>query len=332
MDDPSEVTSGRVSWLGEFFKDAAPKVLLAILLVLWAVTSLTQIKVNEQGIRERFGVITGDVMEPGIHLGLPWPMDRVRIQPARKLQHMLVGFNVTDELTRSDLIWSAAHGIEEDRFVTSSGNEVISFDIEIYYRISDIYDYTYTYSDPQAVLRQIAYQTIYAVTRNTDTDRLLTINRSELSEDLRLQIQEGADDSGIGIEITTVAIIAIHPPFEIADAYQAVVSSLIEQEKNKILGQTYREQVIPEARASAQTMIDGASGYAFGQVSTATGEAYSFTTLAEAIEPDREVYMTRRWYEALTLALAGKRLYIVEREFLEGNGGNDYSPLWFELE
>jgi len=242
---------------------------------------------------------------------------------------MQIGYISPEVERKLNLIWTEAHGIEEDRFVTASGSEVISFDIDVYYRISDVLEFAYAYEDPEKMLSELAYQAVMLRTHAVDTDTLLSRDRAALAEGLREDIQAGCDAASLGIDVPQVTIIAIHPPFEVAAAYQAVVSAQVRRDTLAIQASTYMEEIIPAARAQAQTTLDDASAYAAERVATARGEAAGFTLLVGAVRQDPLVYRFRRRIEALETGLEGKRLYVVSSDFLisEGEGHG----IWFDL-
>jgi len=325
---PAEAGPSRLVWFGQFLERSLPRVVIGIGIIVWLATSLTQVGIGEQGIRERFGQQVGDVLGPGIHTGYPWPVDRVMRYPTKQLQLMQIGYMGELEGYRQDLIWTESHGVEEDRFVTASGRELISFDIDLYWRIDDILKYAYTCSNPEELLRSVAYKAIMLRTKATDTDTLLSRDRAELAEGLSEDIQVVCDAENLGIEIANVAIVSIHPPFEVADAYQAVVSAQVQRDTLAIQASTYREDIIPAAYAQAQTLTDEASAYSAERIAVARGEATGFKLLAAEFSNEPFLFRFRRRIEALELGLGGKRLYIVNEEFLASDGE---AGLWFDL-
>ncbi len=322
--------SVRFRWLGDFLRRSLPRVVLGLVVILWLATSLTQVGVSDQGLRERFGRFTGQVLEPGLHLGWPWPIDHVRRFPAHKLQIMKIGFVAEESAARTNLIWTEAHGIDEDRFVTASGSEVISFDIELHYRIADVVKYAYTCSNPETLLRDLAYTAIMLRTHDTDTDTLLGRDRAALAEGLEEDIQRWCDAEEIGIEVAQVVVVAIHPPFEVAGAYQAVVSAQVYRDTLAIQASTYMEEIIPAARASAQRVLDEAGAYAVERVAKARGEASGFASLSTSAMPDFDLFRFRRRMEILETGLENKRIYVVSSGLLESETGEDRG-LWFDL-
>ena len=322
---------GRLAWLGGFLQRSVPRVVIGIAAILWLSTAFSQVGVSRQGVRERFGASTGEVLEPGVHLGWPWPIDRVSQFPARELQVMQIGYVSGTQSQRANLIWTEAHGIEEDRFVTASGREVISFDIDIYWRISDVLKFAYAYRNPESLLRELAYKAIMLRTHGTTTDLLLSRDRGALAHGLREDIQAGCDANGIGIEVAQISIIAIHPPFEVAGAYQEVVSAQVKRDTLAIQASTYHEEIIPAAYAQAQTMKDEAMAYGAGRLATARGESEGFRLLVGAVRSQPLLYRFRRRIEALEEGLPGKRLYVVSKEFVISRGPGDDRGIWFDL-
>ncbi len=320
----------RLKWMLVFFEKSLPRVVIGLVVILWLSTAITQVGINEQGVRERFGAFNGEILEPGLHYGWPWPIDRVVRFPSRKLHVMNIGFTTENADGLSNLIWTESHGISEDRFVTASGSEVISFDIELFYRICDVTKYAYSYVNPEVLLKDIAYKVVMLRTNNTDTDTLLGRDRAALADSLKNDIQSGCTMEDIGIEISQVVIVAIHPPFEVADSYQAVVSAQVYRDTLAIQASSYMEEVLPSARADAQEMIDEAGIYASERTATAAGEASGFNALLDAVSQDFDLYRFRRRIEALETGLEAKRLYIVTGNLVTSEDGEDRG-LWFDL-
>ena len=82
----------RGSWALRVVRDAAEPLAIAAVFLGWLGTSFTQIQLYEQGVVERFGrLLPGAVLEPGLHVHLPWPFDRVRRQPTARVLAITVG-------------------------------------------------------------------------------------------------------------------------------------------------------------------------------------------------------------------------------------------------
>ena len=59
---------------------------LGIAFLIWtAATSLTQVQAHERAVIRRFGRILPDRPEQGLHIGLPWGIDRIDLVPVGTL-------------------------------------------------------------------------------------------------------------------------------------------------------------------------------------------------------------------------------------------------------
>ena len=81
------------------FLEAIAWIILLQLGLLWLSTSVVFISPGEQGLIERFGNPLGgsSVLEPGLHVKLPWPIDTVLRARTREIQSFNVGFELEEE-------------------------------------------------------------------------------------------------------------------------------------------------------------------------------------------------------------------------------------------
>ena len=104
------------------------------------------------------------------------------------------------------------HGSQQYYFLLRAGSEVVAVDVELSWRISDVLKYAYVSQNPEELLKELAYKAIMLRTNSTDSDSILSRDRSELANELQKDIQDGADSNNLGVEVTKVLIVAIHPP------------------------------------------------------------------------------------------------------------------------
>src|SRR5947209_3314362 len=69
----------------------------ALLFVLWLASGLYGVRMDEQAVVRRFGGVVADRVGPGLHLGLPWPIDRVDRVKVREQKRLTVGFELPDD-------------------------------------------------------------------------------------------------------------------------------------------------------------------------------------------------------------------------------------------
>src|SRR5262249_2146965 len=69
------------------------------LLVLWLLTSVYIVSADQQAVVTRFGAVVEPRVMPGIHVALPWPVDRVTKLKVQQLQRLVVGGELADTVT-----------------------------------------------------------------------------------------------------------------------------------------------------------------------------------------------------------------------------------------
>src|ERR1043166_4021484 len=94
------------TWFYQFLRERFLLLLAAQLAILLASTCFVFIEAGEQGLLERFGRPTGGILQPGLHLKFPWPVDHVYRYATAEIQSFHVGY-VHDEKeeSKSAVLW-----------------------------------------------------------------------------------------------------------------------------------------------------------------------------------------------------------------------------------
>jgi regulator of protease activity HflC (stomatin/prohibitin superfamily) len=188
------------------------------------------------------------------------------------------------------LLWTTSHGLQHDELlIVSSPKELISnaiesggkldavhdktpsvslagADVVIEYVIRNFENYSSIYSKPEEMLNIISKSEVSRFVLSFDIDMLLSQGRAQMAQVLKDRIQKNCDNLSLGIKILNVAITAVHPPTDIADAFEENVSALQE-----------RETKIQQARQSASR----------AQIETA-GSVESFASLSQQINNEED--------------------------------------------
>src|SRR5689334_11694985 len=111
------------TWFYRLFVEKALAVLICLqILVLFFSTCVVFIEAGEQGLLERNGrrVEGRALLEPGPHLKLPWPLDRVYRFRTQQIQSFEIG--TTPEAAKEEskvVLWTVAH-TKEDNFLVAN--------------------------------------------------------------------------------------------------------------------------------------------------------------------------------------------------------------------
>ena len=94
-----------------FFQRALIPALLLWAFVFWLFTGIAEVSPGEVGIRERFGAFVGEnqaVLQPGVHLKLPWPFEKIVRVPTQRVETVTIGSRLkeNDETAPTVVLWT----------------------------------------------------------------------------------------------------------------------------------------------------------------------------------------------------------------------------------
>lgn len=297
----------RSLWSLQLIKQLLPVCLLSIALVIWLSTCVVQVDTYQQGALFRLGKLQGETLKSGLHLTLPWPFDRVEVYDTDSVSKLAIGY-VGGGAT--DNIWTEAHGGEEYRLLLGGGEEIVSINLVVEYRISDLNAYIKSSASPESLLQARAYEIVTERTISTDLDTLLAADREAFSETFRKELTEQLATYSTGIEVINVVLESIHPPVEIAEVYQNIISAGIDAEYERLCAQNQATQLVLTAQAEAVDKVGFAKSEQLRLVSEATGTVTEFMAAAAADEAYRSDYRFQRYINALAEAYSGAKLII----------------------
>ena len=298
----------RALWSMKLIKKLVPAALIGVAALLWLSTGVVQIEAHQQGALYRFGKLHKSTLKPGIHLTLPWPMDQVDVYDTESLGRLVIGYIPTGE---QDNIWTKAHGGEEYRLLLGGGDELISVNLEIEYKISDLYSYVRNAAGPEALLQAEAYEIITERTISSDLETMLSTNREEFSESFRVELEEHMAHHNTGLEVVNVVLESIHPPVEVADVYQALIGASIDAQQLIIQAQNEANQTVMNAKNEQTAKVGDAIVQGYQAVAEAEASVAEFMASVAAFENYPAAYRYYKYMNTLTAAYGQARLIIV---------------------
>ena len=325
LEEKSGITI-RSSWTLYFIRKNVTVVLLLISVFFWGMTSFVQINPQQEGVIYTFGKLTSEEsLKPGVHVKLPWPIETVKTYNTTEMQYFTVGFE-TSSLYRENYLWTSGHGREEYKILLGSGRELVSLNVIVYYKISDLYNYVKQYQNPAVTLQAAAYEELLNEIVVTNLDVLLSADRTSLAAHVEDHLNNICRTQKLGIEAMAVSISNIHPPVEIGDAYQGVVSATINKNTNILSAQAYADSSIPKAEQVREAAIAQAEIEAASRRGDSYSQVYSYNFNMQAYELNRESYEFWKRLETFETALADKPLYLIDKNIKDENIIMDLRP------
>jgi membrane protease subunit HflK len=309
------------------------RTLVVLLLVVWALSSVSFVGPGRAGVVMRWGRALEDVLTPGVHLKAPWPMDRVTRVELPKVRRVEVGFR-TREVPRSinavaaefyATLWESRHAagtyekLPEEALRLTGDENIVDMNVVVFYRVSDAKEYLFSVAETEDLVRFTAESMMTRVAGELAIEDIITVRREDF-EGLILELTQGLlDASGVGVEIVGVRLQDVHPPLEVVPAFRDVASA--REDKSRIINEAlaYMDETIPAARGDAHRMVLEAEGYRSDRVDRAKGDSERFKQMAARYRAARGVTETRLYLETMEELLTGIEKYIVSADVeLEG--------------
>ncbi len=253
------------TWFYKLLQRSVVPLLGFAVAAMLAISSLVFIEANEEGIVERYGRPLPEVLQPGLHVKYPWPIDVVRKVATSTIHELKIGIKpeAQPEEQRPDreelILWTNKHSQEPhlevivatpklESFVRSLATttspagtaattqpsirpaeavavSILRVAVSLQYHIRDAKRWIETYSDPEAMLRSLADREIMRYSASVDVGGLLGSQRTALEKQLWKTIQESADRAGLDVEIVFFGLQGVHPPEPTAESFQDVVGA-----------------------------------------------------------------------------------------------------------
>jgi len=258
------------TWFYKLLEEWIVPLLLFGVVTLYLLSCVVVVAPDEEAIIEHFGNPTtkaGEVRSvgPGLAIKWPWPIDIAYKHRTKMISEISIGFvhkidPETKEIQRQPLLWGQAHYEKEYQLLVASEQSagpvagavpvsLVIAAVPVQYRIKDLYSFVYGHNEPEKVLEYICYRELtkfaasakIEVDEQTDPERsLLRAGRTEARSILTKRIQKAADEEGLGIEIVFLGLQGIHPPTEVAEDYQKVISAVQKAQALILKAQTQR--------------------------------------------------------------------------------------------
>ena len=311
----------RSTWALLLVRRALEPLVLCLCLVGWLSTALTVVGVEEQGLVERFGRPHGRApLNPGLHVHLPWPVDRVIRVPVQRIQTVQVGHEGDEKEGPEDVLWAVEHAPNEYTLLLGNGRDLITVDAAVQYRIVNAPAWAYNTQNPAVALKAIAYRAVMRSTVDLTLSDALSQNIATLTGQMRQMVQGEADTLGLGVAIISYTVGGMHPPVPVASAYEEVVSAELGRVTAAVDAQAYRNATVPAAEAAVISGENAARAEELESLARASGQAWSFRTLESQYRSAPSEFFFRRRLETLEKTLPSRPYTVVDSRFLRAGG------------
>jgi len=320
------------TWFFKFFQERFGWLLLSQVLAVLLSTCLVFIESGEEALLERFGkpVTRRDVLGPGLHFKLPWPIDRAYRFRTEQIQTFTVGVEVDpDSEKEKTVLWTVAHYKEEFNFLVASREDttlaatnaaggkklppvnLLSGSVFFQYQISDLRAWAYNHTDAGQMLKKIATREVVRHLVSADFNEVMSRGRSDSARILREGTQTRSDELKLGVKILFVGLQDIHPPVKVAGSFEDVVSARQKKQAAILNAESHEIETNALARADAFSREAAAEAVRKSTEASAFARAALFTNQLPAYKAAPEVYARRAYLGAFSRGSADARKIVI---------------------
>ena len=259
---------------------------------------------KQQAVVTTFGRVTG-TSGAGMHFKLPFGIQQVRKVDVNVYQKIEIGSRTTPTYTSYEEVVA-----KESKMITGDYN-IVNVDFFVEYKISDPVKYLYNSEEPELILKNLVQSQIRNVIGSTSVDAVLTDGKAEIQQQVKELITTQLARYDIGLSLSDIKIQDSEPPTEsVIEAFKNVETA--KQSAETVINQAkaYQNSELPKAKATADQLIQNAEYLKQKRINEATQQIAMFEAMYTQYAQNPQITKVRMYYEALSEALPGVKLYI----------------------
>lgn len=274
--------------------------LFIIFLGLYTILGIYLVKPAEQAVVTRFGKYV-----------------RVNSQGPNWIPLFIEKKNIvnTEKLERS-----SHHG----SYMLTKDENIITVEIEVQYRISDVEKYMFNLSEPDKSLKESADSALRQVIGSSDLDFIMTLGKDQVAGEIHEQLQHILDSYNSGIHIAIVALKDVRIPNDVKSAFDDVIKAQEEKEQLKHKAESFANKLIPEAKGEAIKILEFANAYKQEIIFSAEGSVLKFKLILPQYSLYPDITRTRLYIETLETVFSNTTKILID---LNKNNNIIYLPI-----
>jgi membrane protease subunit HflK len=280
-----------------------PKIIIGVLVLLWAASGIYIVEPDEAGVVQRFGAYAYST-GPGPHYHLPFPIETVKTPKVSQVRRVEVGFRSSSR----DGMTTQARAVPEESLMLTGDENIVDVQFIVQYQISNPVDYLFKVDRPDETVKSAAEAAMREVIGDAKIDTVLTSGKVTVQDDTKRVLQAMLQRYGCGVEVVAVQLQDVHPPKQVVDAFKDVASA--REDKIRFINEAdaYSNDILPKARGRSAAIINEAGAYREQVIRRAKGGADRFTALRTEYDKAPAVTRQRLYIEGMETLLANPEL------------------------
>jgi len=267
-----------------------------MLLVYYVSLGFFRVERHEIAIVQRFGqIVDGNVM-PGLHYTMPPPFDVVnkvvvKGEKTLEIDNFAAEFKVD---SKGDVFQSA---VNLKPSCITGDNNIVTISIMIKYTIVNPINYLIKLKNPEQIMNSSAARATIHTLSKIGVGEILTHGKKKIESELKKSLQDELDIFESGIGVSFIEIREIKPPAKIQRFFDDVINAKVEKKKMINEADSYRNELVPKARSSADKMVQEARSYRNEKRFVAEGDSSRFLSRYMEYKKAKSVVRTKMYLE-----------------------------------
>lgn len=243
--------------------------ILIIVVLLWASSGFFIVPEGQSAAILRFGRFVEMTDKAGFKWRFPYPIESHELVDRQQQRTVEVGYRNNPR-----------NKVPKESLMLTDDTNIIDIQFAVQYRLKSdsgaAADYLFNNKDTPAVVLQAAETAMREVVGKSKMDFVLYEGKEQMAKDAEKLIQQIVDRYKTGIDIVNVTLQNVQPPESVQAAFDDAIKAKQDLERQKNEGQSYANNVIPQARGDAARLLLEADGYRQKVVNNAEGDANRF--------------------------------------------------------
>jgi membrane protease subunit HflK len=201
---------------------------------------------------------------------------------------------------------------------------IIDIEITVQYQVGSAEDFFFSMRNPIRTMAEASESSLRQQVGRSTMDYVFGDGREDIAVTTQGTIQDILDSYKSGLKVVRVNMQEAKPPEQVKASFDDVTQAVEDEVKLKNQAESYRNEVIPNARGKAAQMLEEASAYKQEVVARAEGDAQRFTKIYAEYRKAPEVTRDRIYLESVESVLTQSSKIMVD---VEGGNNMIYLPL-----
>lgn len=277
-----------------------------VVLLSWLSTGVVIVDPTQQAAVFRFGKWQTN-FGPGLHFHLPAPIESHTLIPVERRIETRIG------------------GTEEESLMLTQDENIVDIQFSVFWKVdtANPENFLLNVRDPALTVEQVAESVMREVVGQTRLQNIITTERDTVQQAVSAQTQALLNEYNAGVEILSVQIDKSDPPRQVIEAFNDVNVAEQDAETRTNQAAQFANEIVPQARGTAQRLLQEAEAYRDRVIADAGGEASRFDQIYEEYRKAPRVTRERMYLETLERVLGRTDKMILDQD----SGAVPYLPL-----